>query len=299
MVQIRTGIRSEEVRAGGEHVLFVEGKVDGSLDQTVLRALLSRMLRIETMGPSYSVRSTAQALARHHPRYYFLIDRDHYDDDFVERSWENFPDPAADNLLVWRRREIENYFLDPPFLVESEHCGAGEANLTTLLVEAAQERLFLDVANSVILSVREEQKSTWIGLFTNPADFASMDDAVDRLTSQEAFDERSRNVSSMVLKDELVKRFEVILATMTGGGEKLTYGTGRWIEMISGKKVLRRLLNSGAFAVTDANGQRLVGREKEKEIVKELVVKNVDSRPSDLGELRQLIRNRVNGADGA
>ena len=93
MVQIRTGIRSEEVRASGEHVLFVEGSEDGSLDQAVLGALLNRSIRIEPMGPSYSVRSAAQALSRHHPRYYFLIDRDHYDDDFVEAVLAEFPGP--------------------------------------------------------------------------------------------------------------------------------------------------------------------------------------------------------------
>ena len=190
MIQVRTGIRAEEVRAGGEHVLFVEGSEDGSLDQAALRALLRGTLRIETMGPAYSVRSAAQALARHHPRYYFLIDRDHYDDAFVERSWQNFPDPETDNLLVWRRREIENYFLDPAFLAESAYCQAEESELTTTLVAAAQERLFLDVANSVVSSIREEQKWTWIEHFTNPADFASKEAALDRLVAEEAFAKR-------------------------------------------------------------------------------------------------------------
>ena len=97
MVQIKTGGRSEQVRRGAEHVLFVEGREDG-LDQVVLRALLGNSLRVEVMGPSYSVRSAAQALARHHPRYYFLIDRDHYDDEFVEKSWQDFPDPNKRGL---------------------------------------------------------------------------------------------------------------------------------------------------------------------------------------------------------
>lgn len=255
MVQVRTGIRPEEVRAGGEHVLFVEGSEDGSLDQAVLRALLSGTLRIETMGPAYSVRSAAQALARHHPRYYFLIDRDHYDDEFVERSWKNFPDPETNNLLVWRRREIENYFLDPGFLAESVYCEAGEPELTTTLVAAAQERLFLDTANIVISSIREEQKWTWIDHFTNPADFSSKDEAMDRLVAQEAFSERSSKVSAMVSKDEITERFERSLETMTGGGEELYYGTGRWIEMVRGKKVLGRLLNSGGFEVIRGQGR--------------------------------------------
>ena len=55
MIQVRRGIRAEEVRAGGEHVLFVEGSEDSSLDQATLRALLSGILRIETMRPADSI----------------------------------------------------------------------------------------------------------------------------------------------------------------------------------------------------------------------------------------------------
>lgn len=97
----------------------------------------------------------------------------------------------------------------------------------------------------------------------------------------------------MLLKDALTERFETSLASMTGGGETLTYGTGQWIEKISGKEVLSQLLNSGGFKVEDANGQTLTGKEMKKEIMKELAVKDVDSRPSDLVELQRLIRKRV------
>ncbi|KKZ11635.1 MAG: hypothetical protein TQ37_06780 [Candidatus Synechococcus spongiarum 15L] len=294
MVEIRTGIRSEQVRAGGEHVLFVEGS-DESLDQVVLRALLSNTLRVEVMGPSYSVRSAAQALAPHHPRYYFLIDRDHYDDEFIEQSWRRFPDANQDNLLVWRRREIENYFLDPPFLVKSEFCRTSMEGLTTTLENVAQERLFLDVANSVISSVREKQKMNWVQHFANPADFASKEAAVERLISQEAFVERSKEVSEMLSQDELTRWFEERLALMTGGRETLTYGMGRWIEMISGKKVLSQLLNPGRFQVKNKEGQTLTGKEMQKEIVRQLAVKNVNSRPSNLVELRRLVLERVEG----
>ena len=106
MIQVRRGIRAEEVRAGGEHVLFVEGSDDSSLDQAALRALLSETFRIETMGLAYSIQNAAQALARHHPKYYFLIDRDHYDDEFVKWRWQHSPDPTTYNLLVWRHREL-------------------------------------------------------------------------------------------------------------------------------------------------------------------------------------------------
>lgn len=293
MVQIRKGIRPEEVRRDAEHVLFVEGSEEG-LDQVVLRPLLGNTLRIEVMGPSYSVRSAAQALAKHHPRYYFLIDRDHYDE-LVEKSWQDFPDPAKDNLLVWRRREIENYFLDPPFLMESKfrRTSTSEEKLKTTLVRAAQKRLFLDVANSVISSIREEQKFTWIQHFTNPVDFPSRSAAIEQLISKEAFVERGRKVSEMLSKDALENWLEESLASMTGGGETLTYGRGQWVAMIRGKRVLPQLLNSGGFQVKDATGQTLQGDEIVKEIVKELIVKEVASRPSDLVRLKQLIQKRV------
>ena len=297
MVKVKTKIRPEEVRTSAEHVLFVEGS-EGGLDQVVLRALLGHTIRVEVMGPSSSVQSAAQSLARHHPRYYFLIDRDHYEDKFVEQSWQHFPDGDKGNLLVWRRREIENYFLDPPFLAKSAFLPPSckiKIKLEEILVKAAQERLFLDVANSVISSVREEQKKTWIKHFTNPADFTSKEEAIRQLISQEKFAKRSEQVSAMLLKGALTERFETSLASMTGGGETLTYGKGRWIEMISGKKVLPQLLNSGDFEVEDANGQTLTGKEMEKEIMKELVVNNMKSLPSDLVELQRLIRERVGG----
>lgn len=294
MVQVKTGIRPEEVRTGAERVLFVEGSEGGSLDQTVLRALLGNTIRVEVMGPSSSVQSAAQSLARHHPRYYFLIDRDHYEDKFVEQSWQHFPDGDKSNLLVWRRREVENYFLDPPFLAKSAFLHHSyKIKLEKILVKAAQERLFLDMANSVISSVREEQKKTWINHFNNPADFTSKKEAIQNLISQEKFPKRSEQVLNMLSKDALTERFETSLASMTGGGETLTYGKGRWIEMIRGKKVLPQLLNSGGFEVEDANGQTLTGKEMEKEIVKELVVKNADILPSDLVGLQRLIRECV------
>lgn len=294
MVQVRTGIRPEEVRTGAEHVLFVEGSEGGSLDQAVLRALLRRYeLQIKTMGSSFSLRTAAKAFAKHHPKYYFLIDRDHYDDEFVNQRWIDFPNPAEGNLLVWRRREIENYFLDSHFLVKSKFCHTSEGELTTTLEALAQKRVFMDVANSVISSVREDQTLSWTGHFTNPADFASKEEAIQQLISQEALAERSGQVSAMLLKDALTERFETSLASMTGGGETLTYGTGQWIEKIRGKKVLPQLLNSGGFTVKDVKGRTLTGKEMEKEIVKELVVKNVDSLPSDLVELRRLVRERV------
>jgi hypothetical protein len=64
----------------------------------------------------------AHALYQYHHDYYFLIDRDHHNDEEIEQYWEKFPDESTDNPLIWRRREIENYFLIPEYLILcSEH----------------------------------------------------------------------------------------------------------------------------------------------------------------------------------
>ena len=120
MIRVKSPVGPDEVRFDAGHVLFVEGRGDDAIDPTVLRVLLGDQLRIEPLGASISVTSVAEALHQFHPNYYFLVDRDHHDYDFVEQCWSNFPEAGKRNLLVWRRREIENYFLDPDYLARSK-----------------------------------------------------------------------------------------------------------------------------------------------------------------------------------
>ena len=117
MIRVKSPVGPDEVRFDAGHVLFVEGRGDDAIDPTVLRVLLGDQLRIEPLGASFSVTSVAEALHQFHPNYYFLVDRDHHDYDFVEQCWSNFPEAGKRNLLVWRQREIENYFLDPDSLL--------------------------------------------------------------------------------------------------------------------------------------------------------------------------------------
>lgn len=153
MITVKTPIRADEVRLGAQHVLFVEGKDQNSVDPKTLSTLLPDEIRVEPLGPSFSVQSVAEALHQHHPTYYFLIDRDHHDDDFVNRCWEEFPNPDTHNLLVWRRREIENYFLDPEYISRSSYCCATKESISGQIVQCARRRVYLDVANQVIVSI--------------------------------------------------------------------------------------------------------------------------------------------------
>ena len=295
MISVKTGIRAEEVRLQSQHVLFVEGKDRNSVDPKVLDELFYRSIRIEPLGPSYSVRSVAEALFSYHPTYYFLIDRDHHDNDFIDHCWGNFPDPATHNLLVWRRREIENYFLEPEYLFQSKYCRVSQDELERKVLQCASERLFLDAANHVVTSIREELKRNWIQKFSNPSHFSSKERALQKLKSANEFDQHRTNVDQKVSADEVERRFHEYLGIMTGGQDQLAFGVGDWLHMVQGKKVLAQLINSGCFQVQATDGTSVAGREKINEVVKDLLQKDSSIQPADFVALKQLIDTRING----
>lgn len=295
MISVRSGIRPEEVRLQGQHVLFVEGKDRNSVDPKVLDELFDQSIRIEPLGASFSVRSVAEALFSYHPTYYFLIDRDHHENDFINNCWGNFPDPTTHNLLVWRRREIENYFLDPTYLFQSRFCTVSQVELERKVLQFANERLYLDVANHVVTSIREELKRNWIQKFSNHTEFPSKETALQKLKNANEFDDHRTNVDQKVSADEIERRFHEFFVTMTGGQEQLSFGTGEWLGMVQGKKVLSQVINSGCFQVRTADGAPLNGREKLNEVVKDLLQKDASVQPADFAELKRLIVNRVRG----
>lgn len=294
MIQATRGARPEDVNFNAKHVLFVEGDREDSFDVKVLEALFDPPITISPLGPSYSVKSVAQALHPYHPAYYFLIDRDpHHDDAYVERCWTNFPDPDTHNLLVWRRRELENYFLDPSYLLNSSFCRVSEAELTEKLVELVSRRLYLDTANWVLIDIRERQKRKWIEMFKESEDLATPEIALERLKSRSEFAERIANVEESVSAEELERIFAETLQKMTGDDVEIALGRGAWIEMIQGKKVFAQLVHSACFGVRTRDGTTLQGRAKSQEIVKDLLRKEPTIQPPDFVELRSLIQRRV------
>jgi hypothetical protein len=295
MISVRKGIRPEEVRIQGQHVLFVEGKDKDAVDPKVLDKLFGDTIKIEPMGPSSSIRSVAESLFSYHPTYYFLIDRDHHDNDFVNKCWNNFPDQATHNLLVWRRREIENYFLDSTYLIHSKYCQVSQAELEKVVLKFANERVFLDAANYVVTSIREELKKNWIQIFSSPTDFSSKEAALHTLKSANEFGQHRTSVDQKVSPEEVECRFHDFLSRMTGGLDQLTMGTGEWVTMVQGKKVFNQVVNSSCFRVKATDDKLLQGREKFNEVVKDLLQKDASVQPTDFMVLKKLIDTRING----
>jgi hypothetical protein len=278
------------------HTLFVEGQNESANDPTFLKHLFDGepvIPDVKPMKTSSSIKSVAESLFVYNPTYYFLVDRDHHVDEFVENSWKNFPDNKTSNLLIWRKKEMENDFLDPVYISQSQYCVAKD-KIAQKVLDFANERFFMDVVNRVIIEVRERFKENWIRTFDQLSQFSSKNVALTKLLSMREFEEFHSKVENGISQKELVSLFNSFSNEMSGGKEKLEFGSGNWIDRMSGKRVLTQLINSDCFDVRDSSGADVRGREKFQEVIKDLL-KNVKKQPDDFIELKRMILERISG----
>lgn len=288
MVETKRGVEADAFRRNAEHTLFVEGHNDEAIDPIVLSHLLKGIpLRIRPMGPSSHIRSVAEALHWHHPHYYFLVDRDHHDDHIVEKCWQDFPLESASNLLIWRRRELENYFLIPEYICKSKYIKCSYAELQERIIQEARKRIFLDAANLVIIGLREELKKSWIEVFSDIRYFNTREHALEQLLTDNRIPQKISNVGRQLHRDAIEQRFDEIVAELFGGNDTLQYDYGSWLERVSGKDLLKIIVNT-CFQVKPA-AQILQGKEALLEFVKDLLKRPLLDQPSDFQELHRLV----------
>lgn len=297
MVKVRTDVNSSEINQSLRHTLFVEGNNSDSFDPTTLSALFKDInIRIEPLGASYHINSTAQSLYQYHPDYYFLMDRDSQPEAEVETSWQNFPDPSTHNRIIWRKKEIENYFLDPDFATKSKWFIKNRDAFIEKLQDEATKRIYYDAVNRIIVFIREEMKKTWINLFPNANNFSSYDSALQELLNlKETFDIKKKTDASYFKESKLKKLFDENVSLMLGNESTCKVGVGKWLDLMDGKILFKTLVNSNLFKVTDRNYLQLQGNEKLNEVAKSLLILQDHELPSDFVELKKLISNRVYG----
>ena len=291
---LREGVRQE-----AQHVLFVEGD-ENSIDTKVLGRLFAGNsgIRIRSLGTCNSIRSVAQALFRHHPTYYFLIDRDYEEDREVEESWSNFPDTDKRNLLIWRRRSIENYFLDPGYLAQSGFCTVSEDVLRDRILGFVNERLLLDVANHAAAAIQREISRNWhegIPRFSDPDAFPDPDAALKFLVGEYAsgLQQHRKEIKRRISAAEIEGRWGACLERATGGQYPVVFGLGDWLRMVRGKGVFGQILNSECFTVRDSRGEEVQGAQKRDRVAEDLLRKDASVQPDDFAALRQLIGERM------
>jgi hypothetical protein len=295
-MNVITNPASDAILGPSKHILFVEGDSQKSIDPAVLDVLFEDQptpITIKYLGSSFHIKSAAQALVSSHPHYYFLIDRDHHEDGDINACWRSFYDSAKYNLLIWRKREIENYFLDPDYLSQSGYLKVTHDQLKRKILQLSQERLYLDVANQVIVSIREECKENWIEKFNNPSIFKRREVALDKLLNISNFLEHPQNISTLCSKEKIEQSFNQKLEFMTGGKAELEYGSGRWLDLIQGKPVFSQVINTCFKVLDDVERKALNGSEKMTYIAKSLLRRAPNNQPADFRALKQLICQRM------
>jgi hypothetical protein len=292
-MRVKSGVSSEAVNQAATHSLFVEGSGQEAIDPRALSRLLRDTgISVKALGPSFHIKSAAQALHPHHPNYYFIIDRDHHDDDVVNETWTNFPDPDTHNLLIWRKRELENYFLEPSYLSRSSYCKIKLGALKEKLLKISAERIFFDLANQTIAKIREIQKTKWIEDFTDPSSFSTSAKALEQLKAHGALSSRPALTAEQLKFDTIAKIFGEREKELLAGTNEPEFGKGTWLDQMRGKFLLSVLINE-CFDVKDSNNIILRGKEAVTLVAVELLQMDIKTQPSDFQELHKLILARV------
>ncbi|MEI6708332.1 MAG: hypothetical protein WCK96_14510 [Methylococcales bacterium] len=296
-MRLQRGVNATQVLQGAKYKLFVEGNDNQEIDAFVIQELLNNngltAIEVQTMGGCDNVRSAAQALIYQHPSYYFLIDRDDQDQTTVDKSWQNFPDPNAHNMLIWHKRELENYFIDPDYLEKTSFLKPN-VNLRQRILKECNHRLFLDAVNLTLYALnRALRKHLPINHFADPFQFQNKNDGVVQLEQLTGFANKRTDVVNILEKESVKKIYSDFVDELSGGVIPLKYGSGTWLERMSGKEVFRVIAND-CFQVLNASNVLLTGKEQNKQIAKELVKLPIKQQPPDFQELVNLLKKRVN-----
>ncbi len=281
-----------DVRLAARHCLFVEGEGPDSLDVILLGALLRsnglEHVGVAPMGPSDNVGAAARALHKHHAEYYFLADRDTQAPDVVERSWERFPDPKASNLLIWPKRELENYLIEPAYLAK---CGRlkPKADVARDLLCAARGRVYLDAANLTIMEIRDAWRGKWVPNLHASADAASREAGLAKaVEALSALEPHASAMLELVSADAVAKRYNTIADDLTGGADPLELGRGSWLDRMSGKELWHSVVNK-CVRVTGRDGGVVQDDERARAVAQRLARLPLDEQPADFRQLVEML----------
>jgi hypothetical protein len=301
-MKVETGVPASDVNQGSKHVLYVEGD-ENSIDSEIIKNLFKihlkagiKGLNVKPIGGSGGIESAARAIHKFHNEYYFLIDRDYRETEMVEKSWANFPDPEKSNLLIWRKHELENYFLYPDYLRKSAYFVTGKSpKLEDFMVALAQRRLYFEAVNKVIVECRETLQTNWISILRDPDVVRNYAQAEATLLGKTEFVKKSTEFSEIVSADMLKQRLQDSIQFFTGGEEKIIFGQGAWVNAMPGKEILNQVLNK-YFVVKDREGQAIRDMDKiKKEVARSLTRLPLSEQPSDFQDLCRLMDKVTQG----
>lgn len=157
-------------------------------------------------------------------------------------------DPSqGHNLLIWRKKELENVFLAPDWLAHSQYRKSGftAESLREEIRTVMQGRLWPELVKRVLAKVRFELKAARRKKGKDQeAAPTSRAEAEAAVVHSEALVELRKRTGLCLSESKLRERFDAEVQVITGGLESLCWGTGRWLELLSGKGALKSLINS-------------------------------------------------------
>jgi hypothetical protein len=194
--------------------------------------------------------------------------------------------------LIWRRQELENYFLIPEYLAKSPHLAATADELSATIRAASQRIVFRDIANSVIIRVRDDLKRTWVETMQSTTGLTSIEEVAAALKAMSEFDAQKRSVAQRLGAPAIERIFEQAVHAFLGDKTECVYGAGSWHERVRGKHALPEVIQT-CFKVRAANGRTLRGDQAVIEVVKGLLRLPLHEQPDDFRLLHKLITDRV------
>lgn len=295
-MKIEYGVEASEALQSAKHKVFVEGGSDGEIDPVVLDALLRTnglaQIDVAAMGGCSNVRSAAQALVNQHPSYYFIIDRDDQNHVDVERSWDEFPDITTHNLIIWRKRELENYFCDPDYLKNCDYLSCEPEKLSETILKECRRRMFMEAANLAILAIHRELKRPVAKHFANVSKFKTSTNAENELISLASIIDGRKQIGKTLSTPSLKRLYRQFVAQLSGGTFPLEFGHGEWLQLMSGKEIFRSIAGP-CFEVLDVHGKKLTGKPQNIEIARNLLSKPLAIQPFDFQEIIRVFTERA------
>ncbi len=152
--------------------------------------------------------------------------------------------------------------------------------------------VYLDAANLTLMDLHLELRKPFAKHFRNPSDFSSEKEGESCLISLSCVSEKSDNIVNILCKTSIQRKYKDFVEELTGGVYPLQYGSGSWIERMSGKEIFRAIAKS-CFRVTDRDGKPLQGKEQHNEIAKALLSLPLAEQPEDFRKLFELLKERV------
>ena len=249
------GIYENRINFRGDCIVFSEGR-DSSIDKIVLESLLSDLPKppkICPLGTSFHLKSASDAfkysvsddLNNYTQNWCFIIDRDHHTYDDINKEWNNLKKGKAPKLLYWRKKEIENYLLDPSLLKKSDLLiDYTIEDLKHKIVKYANRYLYMFAVNQVIIQVREELKGCWIKLYKDFGQFKNFEDSIKQLTKNKCFEKHLNRHGELITIESLKQNVIKALIDYTGNEQYcIEWGKGTWQDLMPGHELLYGVLS--------------------------------------------------------